>query len=278
MSIMTAVDPEMGAKIFEGEVAALPIAELLQFLYISGKDGVLVISEGSGKPRSVIHYAQSTIVHAVCDGIIGREAVFAAISFGSGRFAFYAGTPRHLERTVDDNVQNLILEGLRRLDELSHMTRLLPADDEPLFLAPDPPHDDIRLTAKEWSILSLVNGKRTVGQIIAGAARDEDEVRAVLVGLLTADLIVDRRDDSYLDAIVPRHLRQDEVGATRYAPPTLIGNLLLKACDGRRNARTLMQELKMDERRMFEELRLLVRTRWIAIESGREAFDRLAQE
>ena len=35
---------------------------------------------------------------------------------------------------------------------------VLPAGDQPLFVAPEPPQDDIRLTAKEWSILSLVNG------------------------------------------------------------------------------------------------------------------------
>jgi hypothetical protein len=138
------------------------------------------------------------------------------------------------------------------------------------------PNDDIRLTAKEWRILSLVNGKRSVRQIIDSAAREEGEVRGILVGLLAADLIVDRRDDTYLDAIVPRHLRQDEVGTTRYAPPTLVGNLLLKACDGRRSARTLMAELHMDERQLLEELKLLVRTRWITLGGTEELLERLA--
>jgi hypothetical protein len=49
------------------------------------------------------------------------------------------------------------------------------------------------------------------------------------VGLVAADLVVDRRDDSYLDQIVPRHRRQEEVGQTRYAPPTLLAKLLLKS-------------------------------------------------
>ena len=127
-------------------------------------------------------------------------------------------------------------------------------------------------------MLSLVNGKRSVRQIIESAAREESEVRAILVGLLAADLIVDRRDDSYLDAIVPRHVRQDEVGETRYAPPTLIGNLLLKSCDGRRTARQLMAEMRLDERQLVEELKLLVRTHWIVFSSGAEPFSRLAQE
>lgn len=272
------IDAQSGTKVFEGDVAALPIPELLQFLHISGKDGVLVVSDEGGRPRAVVHYAGTTIVHATCDGIIGREAVFASIAFAKGRFEFFAGSSANLQKTIDDNVQNLILEGLRRMDELSHVAGLLPGDDEPLFVAPEPPHDDIRLTAKEWRILSLVNGKRSVGQIIDASAREESDVRAILVGLLTADLIVDRRDDSHLDAIVPRHLLHHEVGTTRYAPPTLVGNLLLKSCDGRRTARQLMNDMRMDERQLFEELRLLARTRWIAFSAGEDVFRRLAQE
>jgi len=277
MSIMT-VDSHSGPKAFEGDVGELPVPELLQFIHISGRDGVLVITDNTGRPRAVVHYAQSSIIHATCDGIIGREAVFAAVAFSSGRFEFFTGKAARIERTIEDNVQNLILEGLRRLDELSHVTSLLPGDSEPLFVSPEPPHDDIRLTAKEWRILSLVNGKRSVRQIIDASGRDEGDVRASLVGLLAADLIVDRRDDSYLDAIIPRHLRQDEAGTTRYAPPTLAGNLLLKTCDGRRTARQIMADMHMDERQMLEELKLLERTRWITFTAGADLFHRLAQE
>lgn len=267
-----------GVRAFEGDVSALPIPELLQFLHISGKDGVLVVSDDGGRPRAVVHYVGTSIVHATCDGIIGREAVFAAVAFSTGRFEFYAGTPTQVERTIEENVQNLILEGLRRIDELSHVAGLLPGDDAPLFVAPEPPHDDIRLTAREWSILSLVNGKRTVRQIIDASRRDEQDVRAVLIGLLTADLIVDHRDDSYLDALIPRLLRQDEVGTTRYAPPTLVANLLLNGCNGKRTARELMKDMHMDERQFIEELKLLVRTHWLGFASGAEVFEKLAQE
>lgn len=266
-------------KALEGNLAALPLPELLQFLHIGGRGGVLVVHDDGGRPRAVIYYDHADIIHATCDGISGREAVYAAMGHSSGRFEYFAGMVRQMPpRTIQEGVQNLILEGLRRIDELSHMASLLPADDHPLFLAPEPPHDDIRLTAKEWRILSLVNGKRTIRQIIEASRREGDDVRSVLVSLLTADLIVDTRDDSFLDAIVPRMVRQDEVGETRYAPPTLIANLLLRQCDGNRSARLLMSELKMDERQFLEELKLLVRTRWVDFTKGGEEFARIAAE
>lgn len=266
-------------KAFEGDLAALPLPELMQFLHIGAKGGVLAVHDDTGRPRAVLYYDRSEIIHAVCDGISGRDAVYAAIGFNTGRFEYFAGqVPRMPERTIVESVQNLILEGLRRIDELSYMARLLPGDDHPLYLAPEPPQDDIRLTAKEWRILSLVNGKRTIRQIIDAAERDADEVRSVLVALITADLVVDRRDDSFLDAIVPRMLRQDEVNATRYAPPTLVANLLLKRCDGHHTARMLMTELQMDERAFLDELKLLFRTRWLGFVEGSDVFERLAAE
>ena len=44
-------DAQSGAKAFEGNIAELPIPELLQFIHISGRDGVLVVSDVAGKPR-----------------------------------------------------------------------------------------------------------------------------------------------------------------------------------------------------------------------------------
>ena len=66
-----------GARAFEGDIGELPIPELLQFIHISGRDGVLVISDVAGKPRAVLHYVDANIAHATCDGIVGREAVYA---------------------------------------------------------------------------------------------------------------------------------------------------------------------------------------------------------
>jgi hypothetical protein len=281
MDAISSVPPKAdapAAAAFEGDLSSLPLAELLQFLHISGKDGVLVVTDDTGRPRAVIHYLGNDVIHATCDGISGRDAVYAALAHASGRFQFFKGRHEHPVRTITESVQNLILEGLRRIDELSHIASFLPADHMPLFLAPEPPQDDIRLTAKEWRILSLVNGKRTIPQIVEAAGRDDAEVRGVLVGLLTADLIVDRRDDSYLDAIVPRMLKQSEVGTTRYAAPTLVANLLLKAADGTHTARDIMAALRLEERQFLDELKLLVRTRWLGFARGQDVFERLCVE
>ena len=50
--------------------------------------GVLVVSDVAGKPRAVMHYVDANIVHATCDGIAGREAVFASVAFSSEPLKF----------------------------------------------------------------------------------------------------------------------------------------------------------------------------------------------
>ena len=262
------------ARALEGDLSVLPLPELLQFLHINGKDGVLVVYDETGKPRAVLHYRGTNIIHASCDGISGAEAVYAAMAHQSGRFEFAHGVEDRPVHTIRESVQNLILEGLRRLDELSHMATLLPADDKPLFVAPDPPHDDIRLTAREWAFLSLVNGHRTVRQIIDASGRAEDDARAALIGLLTADLVVAQRDDRYLDEIVPRMLKQDEAPVTRATPPTLLANLVLRSCDGKRSLRQIIAGLAASERDVLEEMKLLVRTHWIGLVAGEAEYRR----
>lgn len=257
----------------EGELDQLPLTELLQFFHLQGKDGTLCVTDMESRPLAVVYYRGHRIVHAVCRGITGDEAVYAVMSETSGRFFFSVGLPQPPPQTVRDSVQNLILEGLRRLDRRQGLVSILPADDQLLFLAPEPPNDDIRLTAMEWRVLSLVNGRRSVRQLVEASGRDEEDVRGVLASLLAADLVVEVKNDAYLDVIVPRALAV-ETGSLRFGSATLLGTLILKRTDDRRTLRQLLAELDIEESEILEDLRTLVRTGRIGFVRGEEEYRR----
>jgi hypothetical protein len=145
-------------------------------------------------------------------------------------------------------------------------------------VAPEPPEDDIRLTAAEWRILSLVNGKRKIREIVAASGRDPAEVHGILTSLLTADLISAEQDDLWLDAIFPRVLRSDEAGVRRFSPQTLLANLLVNKADGRKSLRQLITDLRAEEKVFLDELRLLVRTRWLGFAAGEIEYLRFVEE
>jgi hypothetical protein len=258
----------------EGDLENLGLPELVQFFHLQGRDGVLSVSGPDGGPLAAIWYQGREVVHALAFGLDGADAVYASLSISRGRFEFVLGHPSPPPRTIRMSVQNLILEGLRRLGGGWNLELVLPPDDQALFVAPEPPQDDIRLTAKEWSILSLVNGKRTIRQIIGSTGRPEEDVRSVLAGLLTADLVLKERDSAYLDRIVPQVSRE---GGVRFAAPTLLGTLILKKTDGTRSLKGLLSDLGVAEERFLEDFRLLVRHGRIIFSTGDEEYRRYVE-
>lgn len=258
----------------EGDLENLALPELIQFFHLQGRDGVLAVSGPDGNPLATLWYQGREVVHALAFGLEGADAVYAALTITRGRFEFVLDHPSPPPRTIRQSAQNLILEGLRRLDGGWNVEAVLPLDDQPLFVAPEPPQDDIRLTAKEWSILSLVNGKRTIRQIIESTGRPEEDVRSVLAGLLTADLVLKERDSAYLDRIVPQVSRE---GGVRFAAPTLLGTLILKKTDGRKSLKALLAEMGVAEERFLEDFRLLVRHGRITFSTGEEEYRRYVE-
>ena len=274
--------PEPGTSgssgsILSGDLSQLPVAELIQFFHVQGLDGVLLVEDLTGRPLSAIYFQDRSVVHALCDDLTGRKAVYRALTLATGKFRFLRGLVPGVARSVKESVPNLLLEGFRRLDRTSHLSALLPEDDATLYVASEPPQDDIRLTAGEWRVLSLVNGKRSIREIVAASGRDPGDVHGILTSLLTADLVSTDQDDRWLDAIFPRVLRSDEAGIQRFTPQTLLSNLLVNKADGRRSLRQLIGDLKADEKVLLDELRLLVRTRWLAFAAGESEYLRFVE-
>lgn len=266
--------PATRSTALEGDLENLALPELIQFFHLQARDGVLTVSGPDGSPLAALWYAGREVVHALAFGLEGADAVYAVLTITRGRFEFVLGHPSPPPRTIRESVQNLILEGLRRLDSGWNVEAVLPPDDQPLHVSPEPPNDDIRLTAKEWSILSLVNGKRTIRQVIDATGRPEDDVRSVLAGLLTADLVLKERDSSHLERIVPQVSREAGV---RFGAPTLLGTLILKKVDGTKALKALVAEMNVPEERFLEDFRLLVRHGRIGFAAGEEEYRRFVE-
>jgi hypothetical protein len=258
----------------EGDLENLALPELIQFFHLQARDGVLTVTDLDGSPLAALWYAGRELVHALAFGLQGADAVYAALTITRGRFEFVLDHPSPPPRTIRESVQNLILEGLRRLETGWNVKAVLPSDDHCLHVSPEPPNDDIRLTAKEWSILSLVNGKRTIRQVIEATGRPEEDVRSVLAGLLAADLVLKERDSSHLERIVPQVSRE---GGVRFAAPTLLGTLILKKTDGVKSLKALLAELSVPEDRFLEDFRLLVRHGRMVFASGKDEYHRFVE-
>jgi hypothetical protein len=117
------------------------------------------------------------------------DAVFSLLRWADGEFAFVVDEvdPDDLGATVP--VEEVVAEGQRRLEAWASLVEQVPAPDAVVSVntAPDA---DPAATREEWALLSLVDGKRTVADLVALSGRGEYAVVSALAGLVGRGLVV----------------------------------------------------------------------------------------
>lgn len=257
----------------QGDLGEYALPDLLQFIHATRKEGQLVL-EGAAAPPAGVYFAAGEVVHAYCPPRVGVPAFYQLLAWQEGRFAFLKNAAP-AQRTIFEDLQNLLLDGLRRLDEYRAVASRLPPPQTVLHLAPtEETKTEIRLTRSEWTILSQVNGRRTLEEVLQQSGGAEAGAARTIYGLLVAGLVTTAHDDSWLDAIVPIRVPVDQAPPSRGAPPTILANLVLKRVDGRHTLAAILRELSCDERALAQELHLLVRTGWIRFAAGADLYER----
>ncbi len=126
--------------------------------------------------------------------IQAEEIVFNMLLWKKGEFE-YEDCELNLEGMVIThlNVMKIILGATRRIDEMSVLVKLIPKDSL-LFRASNraQENDGLELDSKEWRILKLVDGTRTVRQLIADSGTDEFNVYKILYSLVSSGLIKEK--------------------------------------------------------------------------------------
>jgi hypothetical protein len=118
------------------------------------------------------------------------EVFYDTFVWATGVFSFtheFDLPPWAVTITVD--LSNLIMEGARRIKEWEQCVALLP-DSGAVFRVVSAPKDDkITLSNNEWKILFLINGQRTLADLVRDAEEDRMHVYRVVYGLLANKLI-----------------------------------------------------------------------------------------
>ena len=89
------------------------------------------------------------------------------------------------------NLENIIIEGSRRAQELKSLMEELPNLDLALKFLERPGVDikNIRLSEEEWRVVNLVNPKNTIQQIAKAAKLNDLQIRRIVFSLLNAGLV-----------------------------------------------------------------------------------------
>jgi len=118
------------------------------------------------------------------------EVVFETFGWATGSFTFWDRIPPPSTAvTLEMEIENLLLEGIRRVDVRSRLSELFPDLTMAVEAAvnPDRVKHTVTLTPEEWNVLFLLDGRRSLGENcrLAGDV-DEASTLATLHALVRA--------------------------------------------------------------------------------------------
>jgi hypothetical protein len=107
------------------------------------------------------------------------EVIFDSFRWGAGAFTFYDRVPPPgTAVTLEMELQNLVLEGLRRIDERERIAELFPDTGAVVdaIVNPERVKNNAALTREEWQVFFLVDGRRSLSEIgrLVGSAEERD--------------------------------------------------------------------------------------------------------
>jgi len=120
-----------------------------------------------------------------------EEAVYYLFTWSSGTFNFEAGVrPEREDFLVSINPESLLLEGARRVDEWSLIAKKIPSFD--IVFEVDHARlqaAGVRLSDEQEAILTLLNGRNDVQDVMDASGLVEFEVGKAIYGLLSAGFV-----------------------------------------------------------------------------------------
>lgn len=144
--------------------------------------GLLLIQDGTLNQNDIIQGVKNYLL----------ETVYRLFTWRAGTFHFEPNVLPPPERiTVAVNLDHLILEGSRRVQELEQLRDDLPDLDVPLRLVerPDANLRSINLSVEQWKVVSFINARNTIRQIATYLKIDEFQIRRIVFGLQSAGLV-----------------------------------------------------------------------------------------
>jgi len=179
-----------GRTRFAGRVQDMPVVDVIQTIEISRKSGVIQFVGERGR-QAAIYFRDGRVIDAEAGSLQGEDAVYRLLTWNEGEFEVVFRTVRRRE-VITKSSQALLMEGMRRLDEWSRLFEQLPPlthrfEVDTIELAGrlgDVPDDNNR-------ILRLVDGKRTLLEVIDGSDVGDLECLQAISRLYFEELLID---------------------------------------------------------------------------------------
>lgn len=143
--------------------------------------GMIMLDKGYISPQDLVDAVQDQIL----------ETIFQFFTWKEGSFVFLPGVKAENEDIgIRLDIKNAILKGAERLEHWKSLNRFIPSLD--IVFEPADVNDDekvIVLRPRELKVLRMIDGKRSVRDLIKDAGMSEYELYKILFGMHSAGLI-----------------------------------------------------------------------------------------
>ncbi|WP_129632808.1 DUF4388 domain-containing protein [Candidatus Oscillochloris fontis] len=179
----------------EGDLSEFPLTDIIQLVDLGKKTGgVSIHGIRSGQQfDGWLYFRDGKIIGAELPGYAPLDAIYTFFTFSSGPFRFLEDRVL-TQPTITISNEVIIMEGVMRQDEWAKIHEHVPSLNLVPRLVPNPTtgSNEINLEAEEWRILTMVNGKNTIGQIAQRSGLGEFRTCEIIAQLLQNGLIENR--------------------------------------------------------------------------------------
>jgi DNA-binding response OmpR family regulator len=187
-----------GRTRFSGSLSEMSVVDLLQTIDVSRKSGVLTLISADGQ-EGMISFDSGAVINATVEDLRGEDAIYRQLLWRDGSFDLQFRRVSLSERTVHRTTQALLMEGMRRLDEWSRLSELLPSFDTVLEVDAGMLRERLREMPDEQNdMVRLIDGERTVAAVLRAHGGDHVEALRKIVDLYFEGMVreVGRVQDS----------------------------------------------------------------------------------
>jgi hypothetical protein len=165
---------------------------------ISNKQAEIIRTHASDKTDKELgltlinagYLSQDDILNGIREYIL--EVIYNLFAWIDGFFRFDNDVlPPEDSITIRLNLENIIMEGSRNVQEWENLSEEIPNLDMALNFVerPDANIRDVQLAVEEWQVVSYINPKNTIKQIAKANKINDLEIRRIVYGLLQAGLV-----------------------------------------------------------------------------------------
>jgi len=178
--------------------------------------------------------SRDDIIQGVKEYILG--IVYDLFTWEEGDFFFEQGSlPANDRITIPLNLDNVILEGTRLIQQNRELEEELPDLSTIALKITDKPLRDVKLTQDDWRVISHIHPRNSVKQIAQNNNMDEYQIRKIVYGMLQAGLV---------QLITPEGLEQREAHAPRSRPGRKAASLRQSPAEKRSVVTKLIERIK----------------------------------